>query len=276
MTDQEHLSGYEDPGRAFQRERTERIESYASNTVLQARSEAWLESAFLAKYMYNFDWLGRPIIQLPADIVAVQEILWTVKPDVVVEIGVAHGGSLLLTSSVMALLDLCDARMKVGRQAARRVLGIDIDIRPHNRRLIEAHPLADSITMFEGSSIDEQTVEFAHEFCGRDESVVVFLDSCHTRDHVFAELSAYSPLVTKGSYCVVFDTIVERLPSSVFLDRDWEPGNSPQNAVDDFLRVSAEQSTFDRFGGIATFTRDTDFDAKLLVGANRGGYLRRV
>lgn len=264
------------PAERFLAERRLRVEQYGSDAGLTSSSSRWLVDAFASKYMYNFDWAGRPIIQLPDDIVAVQEILWDVKPDLVIETGIAHGGSLMLSASILALLDLCDERAGIKRPAARRVLGIDIDIRLHNRRAIEEHPLSRSITMIEASSIDPRTIVAATEFCGDADKVVVLLDANHTRDHVFAELCGYGPLVSKGSYCIVFDTIVESLPADAFPGRGWEPGNSPEVAIDEFLNLVSGERVHDRFGQVVEFERDGWFNSKLLNSASRGGYLQRV
>ena len=219
-------------------------------------------------YSYAFTWLRRPIIQYPQDIVAIQELIWAVRPDLIIETGIAHGGSLILSASLLALLDLCDASTAGAtidpRQSYRRVIGIDIDIRSHNRAAIEAHPLASRIEMIEGSSIAPDVIAAVHQRSKQFSTIMVLLDSNHTHEHVLAELKAYAPLVTPDSYCVVFDTIVEHMPKSMFPDRPWGPGNNPKTAVHAFLEEHSE------------FTIDADITNKLLISVAPDGYLKRL
>jgi len=210
------------------------------------------------KYSYNFSWLGRPIIQYPQDIVAMQELIWTLQPDLIVETGIAHGGSLILWASLLELNAICG-----GPQDAQ-VIGIDIDIRAHNRAAIEAHPMFKRITMIEGSSVDAAVLsQVEAEAAGRDR-VLVCLDSNHTHAHVLAELEAYAPLTSVGSYCVVFDTVIEDLPAEMFPDRPWGPGDNPKTAVREYLASHPE------------FESDTRMDDKLLVSVAPSGYLKRI
>jgi len=192
------------------------------------------------RYVYNFSWLGRPIIQFPQDIVAVQEILWRVRPDLVVETGVARGGSLVLSASILEL---------VGHG---EVLGIDVEIRPHNRRSIEAHPLSKRIRLIEGSSTDPAVVEEVRAAAAGRSGVVVILDSLHTHEHVLEELRLYSPLVGKGSYLIAFDTAIDDVPGDAFPDRPWGKGNNPKTAVREFLRENprfeVDRALEDRLG----------------------------
>lgn len=257
-----------DPIAAFQTEIAANVATYPGAGDWQAMSRDWMVKAFQHRYMYNFAWMGRPIIQVPADIVAMQELIWSVKPDLIVETGIAHGGSLILSASMLALLDLCDA-IESGasldpRVSQRKVLGIDIDIRAHNSAAIHAHPMASRIETIQGSSVETSTVEQAREIAARYERVLVCLDSSHTHDHVLAELDAYAPLTSLGSYCVVFDTIIEHMPEDAFSDRPWKPGNNPKTAVAAFLHRHLE------------FELDRALDNKLLISAAPGGYLRRV
>ncbi len=205
------------------------------------------------KYSYNFSWTGLPIIQYPQDIIAIQEIIWQVRPELIIETGIARGGSLVFHASMLEL---------IGGEA--EVLGVDIDIRAHNRRAIEAHPLAKRIKLLQGSSIDPQIVRQVHEAAQGKQRVLIILDSNHTHAHVLAEMQAYAPLVKKGSYLLVFDTIIEDLPEDAFLDRPWGPGNNPKTAVFEYLRTN------DRF------VIDTDIDAKLQISAAPSGYLKCV
>lgn len=205
------------------------------------------------KYSYNFSWLGCPIIQYPQDIMAAQEIIWQVKPDAVIETGIAHGGSLIFYASMLELLG-----------GDGQVLGIDIDIRAHNRAEIERHPFFKRIMMLQGSSIDDQIRQQVYTFARDKQRVLVVLDSNHTHDHVRKELEFYAPLVTKGSYLIVFDTVVEDMPDHFFPDRPWGRGNNPKTAVQDFL------STNDRF------EVDREIEQKLLLTVAPGGYLKCV
>ena len=235
---------------------------------LRAATLAWMVASWPHQYSYHFSWLGLPIIQYPPDIVAVQELIWEVKPDLIIETGIARGGSLLLSASILALLELAEAR-EAGTVVdpavpRRRVLGIDIDIRAHNRKAIEQHPIADRITMIEGSSVDPTIVNQVRGIAADYERVLVMLDSNHTHDHVLEELEAYAPLVSPGSYCIVFDTIIEDLPVNTFPDRPWGPGDNPKTAVRQFLAAHPE------------FASDTTIDDKLLISVAPDGYLRRV
>lgn len=204
-------------------------------------------------YSYNFTWLGRPIIQFPQDMIAMQEIIWQVKPDLIIETGIAHGGSLIFSASILEMIG-----------GDGRVLGIDIDIRPHNRVEIEQHPMHKRITMIEGSSIAPRVVEQVRELARGKKDILVMLDSNHTHEHVTEELTFYSPLVTKGSYLVVFDTVVEDMPDEFFPDRPWGRGNNPKTAVQQFLRENNR------------FEVDKAIDEKLLLTVAPGGYLKCV
>jgi cephalosporin hydroxylase len=257
-----------DPHLAFLQERQERVANYGLDKAWQELSSRWLHRAFEHRYMYNFGWLGRPIIQMPNDMVVLQELIWQIKPDLIVETGIAHGGSLIFSASMLALLDMCDAidaGEKIDPKISRRkVLGIDIDIRAHNRAAIEVHPMASRIQMIHGSSIAPEIVEQVRALAANYSRVLVCLDSNHTHEHVLAELHAYAPLTGKGSYCVVFDTIVEDLPKEMFPDRPWGPGNNPKTAVWEFLKTHSE------------FEIDKSIQNKLLITVVPDGYLKRV
>lgn len=235
---------------------------------LKKLSLNWLIAVNSQKYSYNFSWLGRPIIQYPQDIIAMQELIWMIKPDLIIETGIAHGGSLLLSASMLALIDYSEA---VGtgqtlnlKNSRRRVIGLDIDIRAHNRDAIEKHPLAHKIEMIEGNSTDPAIIQNVHDRVREYERILVCLDSNHTHDHVLAELNAYAPLTSVGSYCVVFDTIIEDMPDGSFPDRPWDKGNNPKTAVWEFLRTHPE------------FEIDKAMENKLLITVAPDGYLKRV
>ena len=212
--------------------------------------------------------MGRPIIQYPQDMVAMQELIWSIKPDLIIETGIAHGGSLILNASILAQLDMCEA-IEAGlsfnpKESRRKVLGIDIDIRAHNRAAIEAHPMASRIQMIQGSSIAPEIIEQVRQVASYYKRFLVCLDSNHTHEHVLAELEAYAPLTSVGSYCVVFDTIVEDLPAEMFPDRPWGPGNNPKTAVWQYLKSHPE------------FEVDKSIQNKLLITVAPDGYLKRV
>jgi cephalosporin hydroxylase len=251
----------------FQNERKARLTAYAADAEFTALSRDWLQASMQRKYVYNFDWMGRPIIQYPQDMVAVQELIMRVRPDVVIETGIAHGGSLVLSASMLALLDMSDAMaagtMMDPRQSKRRVIGIDIDIRDHNRAAIEAHPMASRIHMVQGSSVDPAVVKQVRALAAGAATVMVFLDSMHTHDHVLAELEAYGPMVTAGSYCVVFDTFVDDMPPGFFSDRPWDIGNNPKTALRQWLTTQPD------------FEVDADMERKLMVTVAPEGFLRR-
>jgi len=234
---------------------------------LGSKTSSWLQTANGQKYSYHFDWLGLPIIQYPQDIVAVQELIWAVKPDLIIETGIARGGSLVFSASMLALLDMADA-IETGttidpRKSKRKVLGVDIDIRDHNRTAIEAHPMATRIQMIQGSSIAPETVAQVLAAAAGYERILVCLDSNHTHEHVLAELEAYAPLTSPGSYCVVFDTVIEDLPASMFPDRPWGPGNNPKTAVWEYLKSHAE------------FEIDRTIPDKLQITVAPDGFLKR-
>jgi cephalosporin hydroxylase len=242
----------------FEREVAARVAANGSDAPLQAATREFMATSIAAKYSYNFSWLGRPIIQYPQDIVAMQELIWSLQPDLIVETGIAHGGSLIFSASMLELNAAC------GGPAEAKVVGIDIDIRAHNRAAIEAHPMMRRITMLEGSSVAADIVARVRALAAGKKSVLVCLDSNHTHEHVLAELEAYAPLTTVGSYCVVFDTVVEELPKELSFERPWGPGDNPMTAARRYLQDHPE------------FEIDERIDHKLLIGVAPKGYLRRV
>lgn len=257
------------PIEQFENEVKQNIRKLGDEPDLLRQTFDWmLKAGTVGAYSYNFKWLGRPIIQYPQDIVAVQELIWQVKPDLIIETGIAHGGSLILSASMLAMIDYCEA-VESGstldpKATRRRVLGLDIDIRAHNRAAIETHPMAHRVDMIEGSSIDPGIIEQVHAISARHERILVCLDSNHTHDHVLAELEAYAPLASVGSYCVVFDTVIEDLPADMFPDRPWGPSNNPRTAVHQYLKSHPE------------FEIDKQIDHKLLISVAPDGYLRRA
>lgn len=252
----------------FYKEVGERVFANANDAALQSSSAGFLRASIAAKYSYNFSWLGRPIIQYPQDMAAVQELIWRIKPDLIIETGIAHGGSLIFSASLLALLDMCEAVEKNQsldpKDSRRKVLGIDIDIRPHNRAAIESHPMASRIEMIQGSSIAPEIIEKVKATAKGFSRILVCLDSNHTHDHVLAELEAYAPLTSVGSYCVVFDTVVEDLPAEMFPDRPWGPGDNPKTAVWEYLKAHSE------------FEIDKSVQHKTLITVAPDGFLKRI
>ena len=237
----------------FAEEVAANVEGLKTDVELRELSLRWLQLSGKHRYTYNFSWMGRPVIQLPTDMMALQEIIWRVKPDLIVETGIAHGGSLVFSASMLELL---------GGNGS--VIGIDIDIRKHNRDEIERHPMSKRITLLEGSSSSEAVVSDVKRLARGRERVMVILDSSHTHDHVLLELKLYSPLVSKNSYLVVLDTAIEDVPADYFPDRPWGKGNNPKTAVWEFLR------------GNDRFEIDRDIEAKLLITVAPDGYLKCV
>jgi cephalosporin hydroxylase len=242
-----------DPIQEFIEERKQRIEANGKNEKLKAAAKVFNDVSNSNQYSYNFSWMGRPIIQYPQDIIAMQEIIWDIKPDVIIETGIAHGGSLIYYASLLELI------------GKGEVLGIDIDIRQHNKVEIEKHPMYKRIKMIEGSSISDNTMEEVEKFVTGKDKILVCLDSHHTHDHVLRELQIYSRFVSVGSFIVVFDTIVEDLPSNYFREkRPWGIGNNPKTAVTEFLETNVN------------FVVDESIDNKLLISVAPSGYLKRV
>jgi len=254
---------------SFKDEVSDRLTENRNNTQLRESAREFFFHTISVKYSYNYEWLSRPIIQYPQDIIAMQEIIWQVKPDLIIETGIAHGGSMIFSASMLALLDIAEA-IEAGeetinvRESKRKVLGIDIEIRKHNRTAIEAHSLYHRIQMIEGSSIAADVIQQVHDIAKDYKQVLVCLDSMHTHDHVLAELQAYAPLVTPSSYCMVFDTVIEDMPPDAFPDRPWGPGNNPKTAVWEYLK------TTDRF------VIDKEIEYKLLITVAPDGYLKCV
>lgn len=242
-----------DPILSFANEREERIQRNGAIPSLKKAAAEFNTESNKAQYSYNFSWMGRPIIQYPQDMIAMQELIWDIKPDLIIETGIAHGGSLIYYASLLELI------------GEGEVLGVDIDIRAHNKKEIEAHPMFKRIKMIEGSSIDLSTIEKVKEVANGKKRIIVSLDSNHTHEHVLRELELYAPFVTAGSYLVVFDTIVEDLPDGYFTQaRPWGIGNNPKTAVHAFLKSNEN------------FVIDHAIDNKLLISVAPEGYLKRI
>jgi cephalosporin hydroxylase len=237
---------------AFETEKRQNIEALEADAELKQLALDFMRETGKHKYTYNFTWLGLPIIQFPQDLQAIQEIIWSVKPDVIIETGIAHGGGLVFYASMLELLG-----------GDGQVVGVDIDIRAHNRARVESHPLARRIQMLQGSSVDEEIVRRV-SVLARGKKALVILDSNHTHEHVLSELRLYSPLVNCGSYVVIFDTTIEDQPEGFFKDRPWSKSNNPKTAVREFLQTNNR------------FVIDKEIEGKLLITVARDGYLRCV
>ncbi|TWF53358.1 cephalosporin hydroxylase family protein [Neorhizobium alkalisoli] len=256
------------PKTEFEKEVETRIAAVPEDAKLKSDVSAFMHSSIESKYSYNFFWLGRPIIQYPQDMVALQELVWEVKPDLIIETGIAHGGSLILSATLLSLLEMAEAAEKGEtvdpNKPKRKVLGVDIDIRAHNRAAIEAHPFYPRIEMIQGSSVAPDIMDQVRKIASGYKKILVCLDSNHTHEHVLKELELYAPLVSVGSYCVVFDTLVEDLPKELAGDRPWGPGDNPKTAVFEYLKTHPE------------FAIDKSIENKLLITAAPDGYLKRI
>lgn len=239
------------PIEQFKQECEDRIASYGQNTELKKAAADFNVVSNKELYSYNFSWMGRPIIQYPQDMIAMQELIWKIQPDLIIETGIAHGGSLVYYASIMELI------------GKGEIVGIDIDIRQHNREAIEAHPMFKRMTLLEGSSLSAEIANQVAEIAKDKKTIMVSLDSNHTHEHVLEELKLYAPYVTPGSYCVVFDTIVEDMPKGMY-DRPWDIGNNPKTAVWEYLKTNDD------------FEIDHQIDNKLLISVAPEGYLKRV
>jgi cephalosporin hydroxylase len=252
-----------DDSKQFAVECSNEVSDQGQNTKLRELSNQWINEAAKHNYSYHFEWLGRPIIQHPQDMIAVQQILWEIQPDVVIETGIARGGSLIYYASILELITQCG-----GPQAAK-VVGIDIDIREHNRTAVEAHPMFKRIEMIQGSSVDDHVVAEVKTHVKPGDKVVVFLDSNHSHQHVMDELAAYSPLVTENSYCVVFDTIVEDMPDFDLSHRPWGVGDNPKTAVFEFIKSQTKTC-------VPAFEIDEEIENKILISVAPSGFLKRI
>ena len=241
------------PVEKFNIEKKENIEKQGNNSDLSSLGLNFITKTANTKYSYNFSWMGRPIIAFPQDMIAMQEIIWEIKPDLIIETGVAHGGSIVFYASLLEL---------IGDKGL--VLGIDIDIRKHNKDLIEAHSMSKRIKLIEGSSTSNEVLTQVNEIARPYKNIMVCLDSNHTHTHVLKELTLYSPFVSKGSYCVVFDTVVEDMPENWEWNRPWGKGNNPKTAVWEFLEKNDE------------FEIDKSIHNKLLITVAPDGFLKKI
>jgi len=236
----------------FEKQNKKKINEMSKDVSLKKKSQDWFNHSFDYEYSYHFSWLGRPIIQFPQDMIALQEIVWKIKPDYIIESGIARGGSLIYSASLLELI------------GKGEVIGIDIDIRKHNKDEIEKHKMFKRITMVEGSSTSKKTIKKIEKLIDKDKKVMVLLDSMHTHKHVLEELRNFSKFVKKGSYIIVFDTMVQDMPKGYFSNRPWDVDNNPKTAVREFIKENER------------FRVDSDFEKKLLITSCPGGFLKCV
>lgn len=240
-----------DPYEVFDQECRASAAEMAQDPAVRKATVDWMEATLPHRYSYNFRWMGRPIIQYPQDIVSLQEIIWNTRPDLIIETGVAHGGSSVFFASMLQLV------------GGGRVAVVDIEVRPHNRSALESHPMAPHIEIIEADAVAPETIDRVTQLASNADRVMVVLDSNHTHEHVLAELHGYGPLVSQGCYLAVLDTVIQDLPAESYPDRPWGVGNNPRTAVAEYL------------DGGAPFDVDSSYDDKLLIGSAPGGYLRR-
>lgn len=269
-----------DPVEEFRVRVARNIKGIGEDRDFLGMSNMWNREAIRHEYAQNFTWLGRPVIQVPQDVYAIQELIWTCRPDLIIETGIAHGGSLVTSASMLALLDYCDASaagtILDPRASRRKVVGVDIDIRAHNRSAIEAHPLAHKIATIQGSSIDPDVFAQVRAHAEGYDRIMIFLDSNHTHGHVLGELELYAPLTTPGSYCVVWDTGVEDLPDYMCADRPWGKGNNPKTAVWEYQRLLAQEGRTAADGAKLAFETDKVIEHRVVITAASDGFLRRI
>lgn len=240
----------------FDKEKLIRINKNKINSKFNRASKNFLLESIKPKYTYNFSWLGVPIIQLPQDIHQLQEIIWKVKPNLIIETGIAHGGSLVLSASLLAILNM-------QKKEKRKVIGIDTDLRVHNKSILDKHFMKKFITYVNGSSTDKKVLNKIKKISKNYKKILVILDSNHTHDHVLNELNLYSQLVSKNSYCIVFDTVINEMPNNYYNDRDWDKSNNPMTAISEFLKKNKN------------FEIDKKIDNKLMISMAKNGFLKK-
>lgn len=268
------------PAEQFQSFVLENIRHIGASPEFLAQSQAWQQASLQHGYAYNFSWMGRPVLQSPTDLYAVQELIWTCRPDLIIETGIAHGGSLITSASWLAMLDYCDA-VAAGvslepHVSRRKVVGIDIDIRAHNRAALDAHPLRHKLHLIEGSSVSPDVAAQISALAEGYASVMVFLDSDHTHQHVLRELEVYAPFVTPGSYCVVWDTGIEDVPTHLLGDRAWGKGNNPKTAVWEYIKRLETEGRKGRDGASLQFEIDKIIEWRGVLTGAPDGFLRRL
>ena len=264
----------------FKKEVESNIHELSKDKVLAQNTKVWFEQSLINKYAYNFTSFSVPIIQYPQDMIALQELIWEIKPDLIIETGIAHGGSIVQSASVLAMIEYQEAVLSGSVvdpiMPTRKVLGLDVDIRQHNKKVIEKHFLSSRIDMIEGSSISKEVIKAVYEYAAPFKNIMIVLDSNHTHDHVLKELQAYAPLVSKGSYCIVYDTIIEDLPKDQFPNRSWGIGNNPKTALREYLNLLKDRKIKAIDGGRLHFEINKNIEAKIQITVGPDGYLKRI
>lgn len=251
----------------FKKQVKKGIQKQKKNKLLKYFTKKWMLESVKSNYSYHFEWLGRPIIQYPQDIIAMQQIIWKTKPDLIIETGIARGGSLIFYASLLKLIAECGGSRKA------KVIGVDIDIRKHNKKSILSHPISKNIEMIEGSSVDANIFKKIKKKTLRAKKIMVLLDSNHTEDHVFKELELYAPLVSVGSYLIVFDTLIENMPKNFYKNRHWNKGNNPMTAISKYINKIGKSSNNNKK---LKFRLDEDIENSLLISVSPGGYFERL
>ena len=254
----------------FKKEVKKEIEVQGRDKKMLNITKKWMKRAGELKYSYHFEWMGRPIIQHPQDMIATQQLIWDIKPDLIVETGIARGGSLIFYASLLELIS------NSGKNKKAKVLGVDIDIRKENLKEIKKHPMYKRINLIEGSSTNKKVYEKVYKFSKKFKKIMVFLDSNHTEEHVINELEIYAKLVTKNSYCIVFDTIIEELPLVYGMNRSWGKNNNPKSALNKYLKKIKQVPTFDLNKQKINFEIDKSIDSQILISVAPGGFLKRL
>ena len=253
----------------FKKEVKKEIEAQGKDKKILKLTKKWMERAQELKYSYHFEWMGRPIIQHPQDMIATQQLIWDIKPDLIIETGIARGGSLIFYASLLELIS------QSGKNKKAKVLGVDIEIRKNNLNYIKKHSMFKRINLFEGSSTDKKIYKKIYNFSKKYKKVMVFLDSNHTEKHVLDELEIYAKLVSKNSYCVVFDTLIDDFPLVCGKNRPWGKNNNPKSALNKYLKKIRKKPHFDLNNRKIDFKIDSSIDNQILISVSRGGFLKR-
>jgi cephalosporin hydroxylase len=258
-----------DDHKKFKKECKKEIAKQSKSKKFHNLSKKWIEESIKTKYTYHFDWLGRPIIQFPQDIIVLQQLMWDIKPDLVIETGIARGGSLIFISSMLELLSIC------GSEKNAKVIGIDIDIRKHNEIKIKKHSLSKRIHLLKGSSIDKKIFDKVKKISKNYKKIMVILDSNHNHQHVLEELKMYAPLVTSNSYCIIFDTIIDYMPNKFNKKKNWTSTKNPKTAIDEYLNYIKKDKPKDYDKKFLNFSIDKNLDNLIMLSNAPGGFLKR-
>jgi len=254
----------------FKKDGIREIELQGKDKKIQRLTKDWMARAGELKYSYHFEWMGRPIIQHPQDMIGVQQLIWKLKPDLIIETGIARGGSLIFYASLLELISINQRNKKA------KVIGIDINIKKKNLTEIKKHPMFKRIKLFEGSSTEEKIYKKVYSYSKKYKKIMVLLDSNHIEDHVYEELKVYAKLVSKNSYCVVFDTIIDDLPEVYGKKRNWGKNNNPKTALRKYLKLINKKKHYDLENKKLTFKIDKNIQNQLLITVAPDGYLKRL